>query len=1059
MIELPILDPASVAAKPASPSEETGAASAAPRHRFWRSIEHLKQDPEFERLNQHEFMPGALDPPTSTSRRQFMQLMGASMALAGLTACRRPVEKILPYSRKPEEVIPGVPLHYATSMPFRGDLKGILVTSHEGRPTKAEGNPEHPSTQGTAGLWAQASVLNLYDPDRSQVVLREGEESSWTDFVNWVAQFRIGAERKRVAVLSEVTTSPTVRALRAQLAETFPQLTWATYRPDGPDNEADGLRQAFGQSVRTVYRFSEAEVIVSFDADFLGAVNPIHASNAREYADSRRVLQPGDPMSRLYVAESYYTVTGGMADHRIRLRSSDIPAFAAAVARRLGVEPIGATTSFDTDPRVLAIADDLLDAESRGVVLAGEAQPPEVHALCAAINARLGAYGTTVELLGAPDVEPATPMRDLLELMRSMRQGEFDAFILLGVNPVYDAPVDLDVAGAMGAVPETIHLGPHVDETAREARWHLPLAHYLEAWGDGRAYDGTLSVIQPLIAPLYEDAHSAAEVLSLLATGIDSAGYDIVRSVWRGEVDGPFEKGWRRVLHDGFLPETRYANAQVTGPVQVPAFDNARLTGLAQDDLEVVFRLSDTVFDGSYTNNAWCLELPDPANKIVWDNVAVFSPNTAEALGVTVEYRTGTHYVSMIDLRVNGQTVQMPAWILPGHADNSVTVHLGFGRDISSVREIRKAIFFDTDHKTDIYGQGAISSEVGVNVGPLRSLDGPRIATEVSVVPTGETYEIVTTQDHGFMGPGPSESEARPLARFATISEYEAQPDIFPAMEPTLPGGEAWEDYPTLWQDDHPSQTDALKDNPYYKNQWAMTVDLNVCSGCNACVVACQAENNIMVIGKEEVGKGREMHWLRIDRYFVTEGESQDLSDPKMVVQPLSCVHCENAPCEAVCPVAATVHSPDGTNQMIYNRCIGTRYCSNNCPYKVRRYNWFNWTKNLPVQVRMQLNPNVTTRFRGVMEKCSYCIQRIREVQQRAGLENRPIVDGEIKSACQQACPSDAIAFGDLNDPNSDVVRMKANTRRYDLLAYLNVKPRTSYLGRLSNPNPRLMEV
>ncbi len=1031
MIELPILDAA----------EATDESS---RMRFWRSFSHLRKDPDFQKIAQQEFMPGALDEPGGATRRQFLQLMGASVALAGLTGCRKPVQTILPYTRKPEEVIPGIPMYYATAMPFRGVLRPLLVESHEGRPTKVEGNPEHPASMGASGVFEQASVLTLYDPDRSARVLREGSEASWQDFVNFAQQFAAGAQARRLAVLCEPTSSPTLLALRDRLAQRFGQVDWVTYEAAGDDAEALGYQQAFGRPVRPHYRFSEAEVIVSFDADFLGPTARNYLADTREFAASRRLEAPGDAMSRFYIVESTYTNTGSAADHRLRLRASEVPAFAAAVAARLGVPGAGSQgAAFADHPYVAAIADDLRRAGARGVVLAGETQPAVVHALCAAINSALGAVGTTVRLLDTG--VPATPSVDALRaLVGRMRAGDVDALLMIGVNPVYDAPADLDFAGALQQVPQSIHLGLHVDETARASRWHLPRAHYLEAWGDGRSYDGTLSVIQPLIAPLYDDAHSEIEVVNVLATGLDESGYDLVRARWRSVIPGNFEEGWRRVLHDGFLPGTAYpAVTAAAGPVA--------LSGLPQprEGLEVVFRLDPTVLDGSFANNGWCQELPDPVTKIVWDNVAVMSPATAEALGVVAEYRVGRYEVDRIDLSVNGQTVNLPVWIVPGHPDDAITVNLGYGRDIASNRPRRVTGFFDLDDYTDVYGQGhAIATGVGVNVAVLRTADSMHVAQGATARPTGETYTIVTTQDHGSM-------EGRPLVRMTDLETFRANPDYMLEQEPTLPGGEPWTEYPEPWAEDHPREQPAYHDNPYYKNQWGMVIDLNACTGCNACIVACNSENNIQIVGKTEVGRGRELHWLRLDRYFVTAGED-DVDNPQMVMQPLPCQHCENAPCESVCPVAATVHSPDGTNQMIYNRCIGTRYCSNNCPYKVRRYNWFNWTKTLPITLQMAQNPNVTVRSRGVMEKCSYCIQRVREVQQRAGLEDRPILDGEVKTACQQACPAQAISFGDLNNPDSEVVRWKQNPRRYEMLAYLNVKPRTSYLGRVRNPHPSL---
>jgi molybdopterin-containing oxidoreductase family iron-sulfur binding subunit len=804
------------------------------------------------------------------------------------------------------------------------------------------------------------------------------------------------------------------------------------------------MQQAFGSPYRPVYRFDRSAVIVSLDADFLGPTARNFVQATRAFAESRRLSSPEDTMSRLYVVESAYSITGAMADHRKRLRSREVAAFATALAARLGVGGTGRSGGqFEGDPLLEAMAADLQAAGAQGVVLAGETQPPAVHALCAAINSALGSVGTTVTLLdtGAP---PASRQADdLARLVQDMNAGAVDALVMIGVNPVYDAPAGLNFRAAMQQVGETIHLGLHVDETARAARWHLPRTHYLEAWGDGRAYDGTLSVIQPLIAPLYADAHSDIEVLGALATGTDRTGYDLVREQWTPIIQGDFEQGWRTVLHDGFLPNTAFP--AVAPAIQVVPLD---VSTPASDDLEVVFRLDATVFDGSYANNAWCQELPDPVTKVVWDNVAVMSPQTARDLGVSADYSKGRYYVDVIGLTVNGNSVELPVWIVPGYADGSITVTLGYGRDITSDRDERRTPFWDKDDDTDVYARGALANAVGQNVAVLRSADAAPVATGAQVQPTGETYRLITTQDHGVL-----DVEARPLFRLATYDEYRQDPHFVAEMEEPTPR-EAFETYPTLWESRHPAEEAAMRKSGYYRNQWGMVIDLNTCTGCGACLVACQSENNVQVVGKAEVANGRELHWLRMDRYFISHDGDTLPENPQMVFQPMPCQHCENAPCESVCPVAATVHSPDGTNQMIYNRCIGTRYCANNCPYKVRRFNYFNWSKTIPDTVKMAQNPNVSVRFRGVMEKCSFCIQRVRGAQKRAGLEERMLSDGEVVTACQQVCPARAITFGDLNDPDSAVSKEKQNSRNYAMLAELNIKPRVSYLARVHNPKP-----
>ena len=1030
MIELPILD------------GETAKADN-DKLKFWRSPAHLKQDEVMLDLGRPEFMPGADEAPGGSSRRQFMQLMGASMALAGLSSCRRPVEKILPYSKKPEEVIPGIPMFYATAMPFRGVLLNLLVESHEGRPTKIEGNPEHPVTKGASGIFEQASVLNLFDPDRSKVVLNNRAASTWDQFLSFCqAQLR-GASSRKVAVICEPTSSPTTQALRGQLSRAFPQLKWITYSPEGDDPVALGMRQAYNRSVRPWYDFDKAEVIVSFDADFLNAVDKNFVHNARSFAQGRKLTSPNDSMSRFYAIESSFSLTGAAADNRLRLRSSEIAEFAAAVAVHLGVDGVdGMGAGFVDHPYAIEIANDLRRAGSSGVVVAGDTQPPEVHAMCAAINQELNAVGNTVTLFDTEEEEKAQQSEEMRGLVTDMRNGSLDTLIMIGVNPIYDLPGELDFASALNLVETSIHIGSHVDETGSACTWHIPRSHFLEAWGDGRAFDGTLSVIQPLIAPLYV-SKSEVEVLNALATGLDTSGYDLVRARWQSVLPADFDASWRRVLHDGFLADSQYD--RVEPAISYSASASPRTVG--ENELEVVFHLDSTVLDGRFANNAWCQELPDPVTKVVWDNVAVISEGTAEELGLEMKYNEGNWYTDVVSLTVNDNSIEIPIWIVPGHADRSISLALGYGRALATERTLRDKHIFDLDHYTDVYNGGAIANEVGVRVASLRTPTTMHIAMGANVQKTGRQQMVVTTQDHGYM-------EGRPLYRMATMEEYKAHPDFAAEAVHTLPGGEPWEEYPTLWEDDHPSKQPAYKDNPYYQNQWGMVIDLNACTGCSVCMMACQSENNVQVVGKTEVSRGREMHWIRLDRYYVSEEGHED--NPMMVTQPIPCMHCENAPCESVCPVAATVHSPDGTNQMIYNRCIGTRYCANNCPYKVRRFNFFNWTKTLPVDVQMTQNPNVTVRSRGVMEKCSFCIQRIRRANIRANIEESQIADGEVLTACQQACPTGAIVFGDINDPTSKVSQYRQNDRRYTMLAELNTKPRTSYLGRVRNPNPEL---
>ncbi len=1034
MIELPIID-----------SQESGAGSGA--QKYWRSQAQLQGDSEAR--SGDEFMPDSDDEASRPSRRQFLQLMGASAALAGLTACRQPVEHILPYTRKPEEVIPGLSLFYATAMPFRGVVRPLLVESHEGRPTKVEGNPQHPMSLGTTSAFEQASVLDLYDPDRSQRVLKGGALSTAAEFVAYARVLLAGAGGNRMAVIHEDMASPTARALMDDLRAAYPNLRAVAYNAEGESAAKQGMMMAFGRPLRPWYRFTRESVVVSLDADFLNPADLNFVRNTRDFADSRDVETPEDGMSRLYVAESQFTITGGRADHRLKLRASDVPLFASALAERLGVGGGTTDSRFANHPFVNAAADDLRRAGANGVVIAGETQPAWVHALAAAMNGSINSIGTSMTLLDtgetAADMQPGAFRR----LVADMAAGLLDTVLILEANPAYNAPAEMDFAAALARVPAKIHLGMHVDETAALCDWHLPRQHYLENWSDGRAFDGTVSIVQPLIAPLFEETFSELELLNLLATGKTTTAYNLVRSRWQTEVlgGGDFDTAWQRALHDGFVPGTSYP----TVAAAASAAPTAEAVGPA-DGIEVVFRLDNKVLDGRYANNAWMQELPEPVTKIVWGNVAQMSAATAARLGLEVNYDAGRFYADTIQISAGDVSVgPLPVWIAQGHPDDSISVSFGYGRNIKSFRDKDGWHLFDRDSSINVYAQGTLSENVGANVFPIR----PSLETRVIIGPkldrVGGDFLVATLQEHGSM-------EGRPIVRDATLAEFRANPTFAVDEVELLPEGEPWDEYPALWQDNHPMGEPALKDNLYFKHQWGMSIDLNRCTGCSACVIACQSENNIPVVGKEPAAYGREMHWLRIDRYYTYDTPGEELTDdPRMVVQPLFCVHCENAPCEPVCPVYATTHSPDGISEMTYNRCIGTRYCSNNCPYKVRRFNFFHWSKVPPAMVQMQYNPNVTVRFRGVMEKCNYCVQRIREVNRRTIVEDRPMADGEVLTACQQVCPADAITFGDISNPSSKVVQQKAISRNYDLLAELNTKPRTSYQGLVRNPNPALL--
>lgn len=971
---------------------------------YWKSLDQLADSEDFKQFLHREFPEGASELNDGMSRRKFFTLMGASLALAGLTSCRRPEEKIVPYVKAPEEIIPGIPLQYATTMPFGTSSYGVLVRSNEGRPTKIEGNPLHPSTMGASNAFVQASLLDLYDPDRAKVVTENGAERSWAAFVqNWredLAEFQ-AKKGQGLAILSRPFASPTLSRLKKEFERVFPQAIWATYEPVSNENLVKGIELATGSKGLASYQLDKARIVLSIDSDFLH-LEPENIVNARQFADGRLVESTDSEMNRLYVVEPTFSVTGSMADHRLRIRAGEVLDFVLALAEQLqhaGVDlPIQYKPSASHfDQQFLeALALDLAHHKGESLVLAGSLVSPEVHAVVLSINQALGNVGETLTLRHLNNVEPSN-MDQVKTLSAKMDRGEVATLYILGGNPLYDLPADLEFDKLLARVEKSIYLGSHENETAVAATWHVPQSHYLESWGDAEAQSGALSVIQPLIQPLFA-SKSDVELLNLVVTGEDRSGYEIVQDTWKGLLKSNFAKAWREVLHDGVYPlEASKITESING-----ARVNAALASTKSEQpskLELVFRPSPSTWDGRYANNGWMMELPHPTTKLAWDNAACFSPKTAGRLGL----ESG----DLIELNLNGRRLQIAAWILPGQAENSISVDLGYGRTRS----------------------GRIGQDAGFNAFKLRTFDAMYVGQNVMVTKLHRKYKLANVQDHWSM-------EGRPIVREASLDEYRDEPHFAEEMV------------------EHPPLKNLWKEHSYEEGyQWGMTIDLNACTGCNACTIACQSENNIPIVGKEQVSLGREMHWIRLDRYF-----NGDPEDPEMVFQPMACQHCENAPCEQVCPVQATSHSKDGLNVMTYNRCVGTRYCSNNCPYKVRRFNFFNYTKDLPELVQMAQNPDVTVRSRGVMEKCTYCLQRINAARIQSRNEGRPIEDGEVQTACQQACPTRAIRFGDINDKKSDVSTFKGNDRKYDVLAELNVRPRTSYLAKLRNPNPRLVK-
>ena len=969
--------------------------------RFWRSLNEVAETDDFKKLVDNEFTEGASEWVETLGRRRFLQLMGASVAFAGLQGCTsQPPEMIVPAARGPEYTIPGKPKFFATAVRCAGNVQGVLVESHEGRPTKIEGNPEHSASLGATDSFAQASILTLYDPDRSQVVVRAGEISRWTSFVgdlNREIESQGIKQGAGLRVLTGAVASPTMAAQIEQLLEAFPQAGWVQYESAGRSPARAGARLAFGDAADVHYDFSKADVILSLDADCLtqgsGSVR-----YTRDFTARRRTADHQGPANRLYVAESMPSNTGAMAEHRLRARPSEVGRIAAEAASRLGVET--STTGNLTEKAQQWLDAALADLEShRGtsIVVAGDSQPAEVHALALAINARLGNLGETVIVTDPVEHVPEDPNAGLAKLTQDMEAGAVELLVMIGVNPVYDAPADLEFASRLDRVPTRIHLGLYENETARMCQWHIPEAHSLEAWSDLRAYDGTSTIVQPLIEPLY-DGKSAHELLAALGREPGASGHDVVRAHWEAwhsgkGIEGEFERFWRRSLHDGFIAGSEATPKQVTvaEAISVPSVQPAN------SDLEILFRPDPTVWDGSFSNNGWMQELPKPLTKLTWDKAALVSPATAERLGLANE--------DVVDLTIDGRSVEAPVWIAPGHADDAVSVTLGYGRTRA----------------------GRVGDNAGFNASAIRTSANFLHAGGLAVRSAGRRHPLATTQEHHSM-------EGRNVVRSASKEAYAEDPHVFehmghrPGPEMTLYPGHKYEGY-----------------------AWGMAIDLNSCTGCNACMVACTSENNTPVVGKDQVLAGREMHWIRVDRYY--EGS---LDDPETHHQPVMCQHCEDAPCEPVCPVGATVHSSEGLNDMVYNRCVGTRYCSNNCPYKVRRFNFFHYSDYETPSLKMLNNPDVTVRSRGVMEKCTYCVQRINSARIDAEKEERDIRDGEVVTACQSVCPAQAIVFGDINDPESRVSKLKADSRNYGLLEETGTRPRTSYLAKVTNHHPDL---
>ncbi len=1010
---------------------------------YWRSLEEYADGPEIRTQIEKEFPGYNPDTILSLSRRSFMRLMGASLAMSGvgLAGCRRwPQEKLAPYTVNPKNRLPGVTEQYATIMDLGGAARPLLVTSFDGRPIKIEGNPSHPFSAtvpdkiGAASAHAQASILELYDPDRSrEVVDRTTDQAiirSWDEFRPVLDAQLItlrGTGGAGMAVLSETSSSPTTQRLKAKFLATFPSAKWYEYEPISDDNELAGAKLAFGAPRRTWLHLDKTAVLVSFDADLLGT-HPAHTKYASDWSSRRRSADQGE-MNRVHLAESCLSITGTVADERLATRPSRVGVLVAALATKLGLGGTVNALSKEETAFVESASADLLKSLGAGAVAIGSHLPPEVHHLGHAINEKIGAFGSTVTLMEVADSGRPAHLESIAALSEAIKSKAVTSLLVLGGNPAYDAPSELKFEKLLYSLPFSVRLGLYEDETSLYCKWHVPRAHFLECWGDGRSWDGTISVQQPMIEPLY-GGKSANELLAVVIGEKETDGDTLVRATLASLLPtATFEKSYRRVLHDGLLPDS--AAKMANGTVAVPVNFVAPAT---ESDFEVRYQQSLGLYDGRFANSGWLQEMPDPITKVTWDNPAYFSKKDADALDV----ETG----DMVTLTLPGGTLDIAVYVLPGQPIGVIGLPLGYGRKIESLK---------------------IGVNVGFNTYAARTSTGFFAVSGVKVASAGDTYKLAMTQNHYLIDSlGFNEREERTGGKFesgkliheTSLEAYKSDGDLFHRNEDGSMSLKQLFAPPMQYNDPH---------------AWGMAVDMNSCIGCNACVIACQAENNIPIVGKDQVMVNRAMHWIRIDRYF-----KGDPIDPgiEVVYQPLMCQHCENAPCEQVCPVAATVHDTEGLNTMVYNRCIGTRYCSNNCPYKVRRFNYLDWQSkdprgwakpylNIPDQQQLEMvnkikamvfNPNVTVRMRGVMEKCTYCVQRIHSVQTDKGNRNEPIEDGDIVTACQETCPTQAIVFGDLNDPNSKVTQLQKNNRAYPILSELNTRPRTWYLAKVRNP-------
>ncbi len=926
-------------------------------------------------------------------RRAVLKAFAAGATLA-LASCSKPREAIVPYVEMPAGLTPGIPLKFATAVPLGGYARGVLVRSVEGRPIKIEGNPRHPASLGATDIFAEASVLSLYDPDRAQVVRNGARPVSWNALLG-VLHARMELEKPRqgagLRLLTGRITSPTLRRQLDELLQAYPQTKWYRHEPVNDDAAMAGAALAFGQPVTALPRLADAQVILALDADPLGA-GPQQIRLGRDFISARRGRSSAQEYLRLYAVESSWSLTGANADHRVALRPQLIRNVALALARELGASAEAGGLPPEAQRFVQAAAADLKSRPGRAIVMAGRAQPAEVHALCHWINGELHA---PIDLIPPVDIAAPSHADSLRALADDLGAKRVETLIVVGANPAYDAPGELELERAIRSVPFSAHLAHYADETSAACGWQLPLAHPLESWSDLRSLDGTASIVQPLIRPLY-DTRTAHELIAYIGGAASASSYDLVRQTWQRNPGGDFEAWWRGVVHDGVIPDTA-AQPLSLPPAKLPDVPPAQ----APTAVTLTLAPDPSLFDGSFANNAWLQECPQPLTKQVWGNAVHISPNDAHRLGVSDG--------DLVRIARGGQQIEAPVLVRPGHADGVVSTTIGYGRARA----------------------GAIGNMVGFNTYPLQTVASPWVLEGIALAPTGRRKDLLSTQRQ-YVLEGEA-AELFPVLSLADLAGGKHQAQVQDDRLPTLYPPRRYESY-----------------------AWSMVVDTLACIGCNACVVACQAENNVPVVGPDEIAMGRDMHWLRIDTYFV----ASDTSPPGF--QPVPCMHCEHAPCEPVCPVMASVHDSEGLNVQVYNRCVGTRFCESNCPYKVRRFNFFGYADgheyaNLGADVvKLQLNPDVTVRARGVMEKCTYCVQRISGARRTAEKENRAIRDGEVTTACQDACPTRAISFGDRNEPSAQVNGLRADARHYELLGKLGTRPRTTYLARLRNPNPAL---